>query len=238
VPDFPPPAPASRPASLSEPAAERLPTEAELAESAASLPAEYRESPRLGRYSRRTLIGLALAAGAGAGWAVLHRGSLAHLPWRSLLDRLRSPDLAALPNFREYRDFLASAGLRHLAVSDILAAHAKVRGGVANHLPPIELWNNLPPTLRVADALVEKLRQPVRLVVSAYRSPEYNAQCPGAAPHSQHTRNAALDLVFAVPAHAVAQAARALRAEGLFRGGVGEYPTFTHIDTRGHNADW
>ena len=25
---------------------------------------------------------------------------------------------------------------------------------------------------------------------------------------------------------------------GLFKGGVGQYPGFTHMDTRGSNADW
>jgi hypothetical protein len=29
-----------------------------------------------------------------------------------------------------------------------------------------------------------------------------------------------------------------MRKEGVFKGGVGRYPGFTHIDTRGSNADW
>jgi hypothetical protein len=31
---------------------------------------------------------------------------------------------------------------------------------------------------------------------------------------------------------------REMRDEGLFRGGIGRYPTFTHVDVRGKNADW
>jgi hypothetical protein len=29
-----------------------------------------------------------------------------------------------------------------------------------------------------------------------------------------------------------------MRSTGLFQGGVGRYGSFTHIDTRGSNADW
>jgi len=32
--------------------------------------------------------------------------------------------------------------------------------------------------------------------------------------------------------------ARKMRTEGLFKGGVGSYSSFTHVDTRGQNADW
>ncbi len=34
------------------------------------------------------------------------------------------------------------------------------------------------------------------------------------------------------------QGRRAIRSEGKFRGGVGLYPEFVHVDTRGRNADW
>ena len=29
-----------------------------------------------------------------------------------------------------------------------------------------------------------------------------------------------------------------MRAEGLFKGGLGKYSTFVHVDTRGYNATW
>ncbi|WP_075087948.1 D-Ala-D-Ala carboxypeptidase family metallohydrolase [Verrucomicrobium spinosum] len=75
-------------------------------------------------------------------------------------------------------------------------------------------------------------------IASAYRSPAYNATCPGAAPQSFHLHNLALDLVYDCPPAKVAEAAHALRNRGFFRGGIGKYPSFTHIDTRGKNADW
>jgi hypothetical protein len=43
---------------------------------------------------------------------------------------------------------------------------------------------------------------------------------------------------FGVAPSVVAQTARTLRSRGVFRGGVGRYSTFTHIDTRGQNVDW
>jgi len=32
--------------------------------------------------------------------------------------------------------------------------------------------------------------------------------------------------------------AKKMREEGLFRGGLGLYKTFIHLDTRGRNATW
>jgi hypothetical protein len=29
-----------------------------------------------------------------------------------------------------------------------------------------------------------------------------------------------------------------VRSKGAFQGGIGRYPDFTHIDTRGYNVDW
>ncbi len=31
---------------------------------------------------------------------------------------------------------------------------------------------------------------------------------------------------------------RQLRQSGLFKGGIGVYPSFVHVDTRGVNRDW
>jgi hypothetical protein len=141
-------------------------------------------------------------------------------------------------NGREYDAFLAGLHLRHIEPMEILRPHFKARGAVSNQLPPGECWSNIAPTLRVADELLERLGVRLRAIASAYRTPAYNAACPGAASHSYHMRNMALDLVFDCAAANVAKAAEALRAEGFFAGGIGRYPGFTHIDTRGRAADW
>jgi len=41
-----------------------------------------------------------------------------------------------------------------------------------------------------------------------------------------------------VRASLVTSTARNLRDRGLFKGGVGGYWNFTHIDTRGENMNW
>ncbi len=120
----------------------------------------------------------------------------------------------------------------------IIEPHLKQHGSVRNSLPPAELWKNMPSTLLVADKIAECLGENIVEIISAYRSPAYNATCPGGKTHSQHLRNGALDLVFHSSPAKVAKVARDLRSQGVFHGGVGPYPDFTHVDTRGTNADW
>jgi uncharacterized protein YcbK (DUF882 family) len=75
-------------------------------------------------------------------------------------------------------------------------------------------------------------------VVSAYRAPAYNARCAGARTGSWHQANVAVDVKFPVRASQVTSTARHLRDLGLFKGGVGGYWNFTHIDARGQNINW
>ena len=152
--------------------------------------------------------------------------------------RSSEKDISAGFNPSTYREFLATIPLRHLSIHQIVHSHFKKRGGVANTLPPPELWSNMTTTLRMADELAHRLGVPLLEVTSAYRSPEYNAQIQGAAEGSQHIQNQALDLKFDCPVSRVAETAHRMREEGLFQGGIGVYPTFLHLDTRGHNADW
>mgnify|MGYP001814571040 CR=1 FL=1 len=138
----------------------------------------------------------------------------------------------------EYADFLASLDLRHMEPEEIIGPHRGVYGGVANELPPMKLWERLTPALRVADELRERLGVPLQRISSAYRAPRYNLKIPGAARNSYHTRNLALDLVFGASTREAVAMAQRLRRERFFRGGIGVYPTFVHIDTRGYSANW
>ncbi len=140
----------------------------------------------------------------------------------------------ALPGYARY---LRDLRLRKLSVKSIIAPQLKQRGSVANWLPPKALWRNLTPTLRAVDRLCVVMDEPVDEVISAYRTPEYNRLC-GSSSSSQHVRNTALDLRFKSSPREVSKLARELRDKGLFEGGVGRYRGFTHIDTRGRNADW
>jgi uncharacterized protein YcbK (DUF882 family) len=63
-------------------------------------------------------------------------------------------------------------------------------------------------------------------------------EIPGAASRSYHVKNQALDLVFGGSNRKAWEVARRLRNERFFRGGIGLYPTFIHVDTRGYDANW
>jgi hypothetical protein len=139
---------------------------------------------------------------------------------------------------RGYAAFLGGLQLRRISLHQLIEPHVKMRGKVRSGIPPASLWKNMRPTLLVADQIAHRLGENVQTIVSAYRSPAYNALCPGAASGSQHMRNVALDLQFNSSPSKVAKVAREVRAEGKFLGGIGLYPGFTHVDTRGTNADW
>jgi hypothetical protein len=183
--------------------------------------------------TRRVILGLGtLAAAAGVARLWPHREHLPPPP-------SGTPPPPPLPaETFAYRDFLADHPLRHLSPEEIIRPHLKTRSGIPCGLPPREHWTRLLPTLHAADELRERLGVPLQLIVSAYRSPAYNAKCPGAVRWSQHTRNRALDLVFDCPAEEAFAAALTLREEGFFTGGLGLYQSFLHLDTRSRNATW
>jgi hypothetical protein len=138
----------------------------------------------------------------------------------------------------EYAEFLHSLDLRHISSDEVIDPHRNICNGVDNELPPERLWEKLSTTLRVADEIRERLGAPLVRFSSAYRSPRYNCQIPGAVHNSYHTRNQALDIVYYCKIRDAYNMAVRLRNEGFFRGGIGLYPTFIHIDTRGYSANW
>ncbi|MGA0207488.1 MAG: D-Ala-D-Ala carboxypeptidase family metallohydrolase [Ilumatobacteraceae bacterium] len=136
-----------------------------------------------------------------------------------------------------YSEFLAGLQLRHFAPSEITSYAGRERNGISNSLPPEDLWLNIVPTLWVVDQLRHYFDAPITLT-SIYRSPEYNSAVGGAS-QSEHMRNAAIDLqVKNIEPKDVFNRLSAMRAAGTFAGGLGLYPTFVHIDTRGRNATW
>ena len=141
-------------------------------------------------------------------------------------------------NLKSYASYINSLKLRNISAQDVISAHAKERGGVWNTLPPRQWWTRMGYTLRVVDRVSSAMNVPVKEIVSAYRSPAYNARCSGAKTRSYHQANVALDVQFDTSAWNVTKAARSLRDRGLFKGGVGSYSSFTHIDTRGTNVNW
>ncbi|MCW1921479.1 D-Ala-D-Ala carboxypeptidase family metallohydrolase [Luteolibacter arcticus] len=206
------------------------------------------ESAHIPLQSRRGALG---TLGAGALALLGTTGSASAFfskkPKITIVTAASTVDLSGLPaewvarqgrELKAYSDFLASLRLQRLTPRQVIEAHAKQRGSVWNALPPRAYWRQMVPTLRVIDRVAIQLGQPVKEIVSAYRAPAYNSRCPGAKSGSYHQANVAIDVQFPVATSTVAQTARTLRSSGLFRGGVGRYSTFTHIDTRGQNVDW
>lgn len=138
----------------------------------------------------------------------------------------------------DYASHLSSLRLTRITTRQVIESHAKAHGNVWNELPPRVLWRNLGATLKVVDRVAADLDQPVKEIVSAYRTPAYNARCPGAKSSSWHQLNYAVDVRFPTRPSVVTALARTVRSRGLFAGGVGGYGNFTHIDTRGTNLDW
>ena len=136
---------------------------------------------------------------------------------RSLYSGSANLDVRELPNewvrrqgseLHAYARYLSALRLRHITVQQVIASHAKRKGSIWNNLPDRENWRHMSETLRVADEISVRLGTSVKLVTSAFRSPSYNARCPGAKPNSCHKENVALDLKFHASTWAVARAAR------------------------------
>lgn len=112
------------------------------------------------------------------------------------------------------------------------------RRGVRNSAPPRSMWAKMVTTLRIVDELRAHFGRPI-VILSSYRSPKYNAAISGAASRSFHMKFCALDIaVSGVSPREVYDVLLQWRREGRFKGGLGIYSTFVHVDTRGYNATW
>ena len=137
-----------------------------------------------------------------------------------------------------YLRYLDALKLQRVCPRQVVESHAKAKGSIWNTLPPKQWWNRMGYVLKVVDRIATEMNVSQVEVISAYRAPAYNANCPGARAGSWHQANVAADVKFPVRASQVTATARELRDLGLFKGGVGGYWNFTHIDARGHNINW
>lgn len=138
----------------------------------------------------------------------------------------------------DYLRYLNALRMQRVCPQQVLETHAKAKGTIWNTLPPKAWWNRIGYTLRVVDRIAREMNVAQVEVISAYRCPAYNAHCSGAKSGSWHQANIAADVKFPVRASKVTSTARELRDLGLFKGGVGGYWNFTHIDCRGQNINW
>jgi hypothetical protein len=130
-------------------------------------------------------------------------------------------------------------GLTAFSASEFLVKGSKHASNHLNTDPPQALWGNIIATVKVLIELKQRLGGAAITLNSAYRSPAYNASVGGAR-DSQHMKFTAVDLV----AHDGgrpsdwARTLHQMRDGGFFKGGIGLYNSFVHVDTRGYNANW
>jgi hypothetical protein len=134
----------------------------------------------------------------------------------------------------DFQKLLDEAGVRYFDADEVFFRGARDARLQLNTDPPRSLWPSLLAVVRVADEARHRLGRPLR-INSGYRSPAYNRAISGSSA-SIHMRGGALDLSGS-PA-TLHRILTEMRREGLFRGGIGRYKTFTHVDVRGKNADW
>lgn len=107
-----------------------------------------------------------------------------------------------------------------------------------NDLAPEDFWPNCVPLAAALQRFRMLVGAPVK-ITNAYRSPAYNA-CVGGASMSQHKLFKAADIRVEGSGSPTAwrDVFLRLRREGGFRGGLGTYRTFLHVDIRDDDADW
>ena len=134
-----------------------------------------------------------------------------------------------------FQRLLDKWGVRNFKAAEFFYRGASDERLQLNTDPPASLWPNMERTAKTLQEARNRLGKPIR-ITSAYRSPAYNKRIGGVS-NSTHVRFNALDLVTNKPA-ALYLLLLYLRREGWFKGGLGLYRSFVHIDSRGHNATW
>ena len=140
-------------------------------------------------------------------------------------------------NEKAFSDFINALNLRHFKGREFIAYSRRTNSGGVAGIPPKSKWKNIIPTLQVLDQLRAHLGKSVTLT-STYRSEGYNKAC-GGAPQSYHKRFMAIDIqVSGATPKKVFNILKKWRTDGVFKGGLGIYSTFVHIDCRGVNRTW
>lgn len=135
-----------------------------------------------------------------------------------------------------YFEWLQAQNIKYNFAAELSNLADRVSKGVRNDTPPVERWHRIIPTIRLVESVREAFGPTI--LNSAYRSMAYNLAVGGVG-DSRHSQNDALDIsVIGVAPQRVAEFLLNLRANRKFKGGIGIYSGFVHVDTRGTNADW
>jgi lysozyme len=140
-----------------------------------------------------------------------------------------------MTNQQQFQKLLTSWGIKNFTAAELFYRGASDTKLQLNTDPPAALWPNMETTAKTLQEARNRLGKPIR-ITSAYRDAAYNRKIGGVA-NSTHVKFNALDLVTDKPA-ALYLLLLDLRREGAFKGGLGLYRSFVHLDSRGHNATW
>jgi lysozyme len=140
-----------------------------------------------------------------------------------------------MTNQQQFQKLLNSWGIINFTAAEFFYRGASDTKLQLNTDPPAALWPNMETTAKVLQEARNRLKSPIRLT-SIFRSPAYNKRIGGVS-NSTHCVFNATDLVCAQPA-SLYLVLLDLRREGAFKGGLGLYRSFVHLDSRGHNATW
>lgn len=143
----------------------------------------------------------------------------------------------------DFANYVQSLGLKYFKPYEFLVMghqHANPNSPAfgLNKKPPQKLWPKIAPTARILDRARELLGAPI-VTLSVYRSPDYNKKIGGAT-RSEHMNFTAIDFLVKASSGPAEWAGvlREMRQSGLFKGGIGVYRSFVHVDTRGSDSDW
>lgn len=142
----------------------------------------------------------------------------------------------------EFEMFMANLNLRYFTASEFLylggGHHAPGGCKGKNRVPAKNKWPRIRDTAGALDEIRHRLDAPV-LLNSIYRNRSYNT-CIGGVSGSLHMQFNATDFrcTDGKSSGHWASVAHRLRDEGFFKGGIGIYNTFVHVDTRGVNKSW
>lgn len=132
--------------------------------------------------------------------------------------------------YAELDEALRAGGIEHFTAREICRLDRQT-SGVWMTPAPATLWPNAIETLRVLEWLRAGIGGKPIIISSGYRGPDYNRAVAGE-PGSLHLRFSAFD--FRVPGFSPLALARILVGHSeAGKLGIGCYPSFVHIDTRG-----
>lgn len=144
---------------------------------------------------------------------------------------MRAAGVRAASSLAALDAFLQEAGIEHFRAYEICPVGRRSPEGHPLRPAPARLWSNVIETLHIVEDLRAATGGHPIGITSGYRDPTYNRHV-GGAPHSLHRQFGALDVWSTVwtPGQVYEYLLGHDMADAL---GLGRYPAFTHVDTRG-----